>query len=47
MTNIDRIEGSVWKRGESGYEDARWHAVWQAMKPDRYPDLIVRATSWP
>ena len=45
MTNIDRIEGSVWKRGESGYEDARRHAVWQAMKPDRYPDLIVRATS--
>lgn len=34
-----------WPRGSDGYESQRRRAVWQAMKPDRYPDLIVHAES--
>lgn len=45
MTHIEGIEGTVLKHGEEGYEDARRQAVWQAMKPGRYPDLIVRITN--
>jgi FAD/FMN-containing dehydrogenase len=39
------FDGSVWQRGDDGYEDARLDAVWNARKPDRYPDVIVRAAS--
>jgi FAD/FMN-containing dehydrogenase len=39
------IDGSVLRRGESGYEQARRNAVWSARKPDRYPDLIVAAAT--
>ena len=37
------IEGTVLWRGHPGYEDARAQAAWNARKPDRYPDVIVRA----
>ncbi|MCA1842137.1 MAG: FAD-dependent oxidoreductase, partial [Actinobacteria bacterium] len=32
-------------RGDPGYEDARRGALWNAKKPDRFPDVIVRAAS--
>jgi FAD/FMN-containing dehydrogenase len=32
-------------RGQDGYELQRTAAVWQAIKPARYPDLIVQARS--
>jgi FAD/FMN-containing dehydrogenase len=32
-------------RGQDGYELQRMGAVWQALKPARYPDLIVKAQS--
>jgi FAD/FMN-containing dehydrogenase len=35
----------VYRRGEEGYEDARRAAVWNARKPDRRPDVIVKARS--
>ncbi|HET6358867.1 FAD-binding oxidoreductase [Streptomyces sp.] len=37
--------GRVLRRGESGYEDARRSAVWNARKPPRHPDLIVTVAS--
>ena len=39
------LAGSVVRRGEPGYEQARADAVWNARKPDRYPDLIVLAAT--
>ncbi len=41
--SIHSIQGHVLRRGEDGYEQARLDAVWNARKPDRYPDLIVIA----
>ncbi|GED86209.1 FAD-binding oxidoreductase [Streptomyces sp. 6-11-2] len=38
-----RIEGAVLRRGDADYETARARALWNELKPDRYPDLIVRA----
>jgi FAD/FMN-containing dehydrogenase len=38
-----RIAGSIFWRGEEGYEQARADAVWNARKPGRYPDMIVQA----
>jgi hypothetical protein len=38
------IEGRVWWRGDEGYEEARQAAVWNLLKPDRYPEVIVRPT---
>jgi FAD/FMN-containing dehydrogenase len=32
-------------RGQPGYEDARRAAVWNARKPDRFPDVIAVAAS--
>jgi hypothetical protein len=34
----------VYVRGGNNYEAQRRAAVWQAIKPERYPDLIVRAS---
>lgn len=31
-----------WARSEAGYEETRTGGIWQAEKPDRFPDLIVR-----
>lgn len=43
---LDRaIEGDVVARGDAGYEAARRASVWNALKPDRYPELIARAAS--
>ena len=39
------FDGEVLERGESGYEESRREASWNARKPARYPDVIVRATS--
>jgi hypothetical protein len=33
-----------WQRDEPGYENARQAAVWNGRKPDRFPELIVRAS---
>jgi len=35
--------GVLHKRGDSGYEAARLNAVWNARKPDRFPDAILLA----
>ncbi len=37
-----QFQGSVFARGEDGYEQARLEAAWNARKPDRFPELIVR-----
>lgn len=39
------FDGELLRRGESGYEEARRAAVWNARTPPRYPDAIVRAAS--
>jgi FAD/FMN-containing dehydrogenase len=39
------VEESVCWRGDEGYEDARRAAVWNELKPDRYPAGIVHARS--
>lgn len=39
------FDGELLRRGESGYEEARRAAVWNARTPPRFPDLIVRAAS--
>jgi FAD/FMN-containing dehydrogenase len=41
----DEFDGDVLTRGGPGYEEARRNAVWNAMTPERYPDLIVLAAS--
>ena len=33
------------RRGEAAYDDALRAAVWQARKPQRFPDVIVRANT--
>lgn len=42
-----RIEGRVIPRDGTGYEGTRHAMVWNAAKPDRFPDAIVRAASEP
>ncbi|MGP2442592.1 FAD-binding oxidoreductase [Streptomyces sp. JW3] len=37
------MRGSVIRRGDTGYEQARLGAVWNARKPERFPDVIVLA----
>jgi len=39
------IDGRVLRRGEEGYEHLRRGAVWHAGVPERYPEVIVLATS--
>lgn len=39
------FEGMVIRRGDPGYEEARFGALWNARTPEAYPDLIVRAAS--
>jgi FAD/FMN-containing dehydrogenase len=39
---MTEIAGRVLWRGEHGYEEARQSAVWNLLKPERYPDIIVR-----
>jgi len=35
--------GTVLRRGDEGYEEARRSTVWNARLPDRFPDLVVQA----
>ncbi|MGI5531367.1 FAD-binding oxidoreductase [Streptomyces syringium] len=44
-TPAARIEGDVIRRGERAYDAARADAVWNGLKPERFPDVIVRAAS--
>jgi FAD/FMN-containing dehydrogenase len=39
------IEGTLYRKGDDGYEEARQAAVWNARKPDRFPAAIVLAES--
>lgn len=39
------MDGHLYQRGERGYEDARRAAVWNGRKPDRFPELIVVAST--
>jgi FAD/FMN-containing dehydrogenase len=41
--SANAIQGTVLRRGDDDYEHARLDAVWNARKPDRYPDVIVIA----
>ena len=38
-----KVSGSVYPRGHPDYERSRQNTVWQALKPERYPDIIVDA----
>jgi FAD/FMN-containing dehydrogenase len=40
-----QIDGNVFARGEDGYEEARRATVWNGRLPDRFPDVVVQATS--
>jgi FAD/FMN-containing dehydrogenase len=39
------VEGRVVWRGEPAYEDVRQNMLWNALKPARYPDVIVGAAT--
>jgi FAD/FMN-containing dehydrogenase len=43
LQNQFGIKGQVFRRGYSGYEEARRSTVWHAGTPGRFPELIVRA----
>jgi FAD/FMN-containing dehydrogenase len=40
-----QIDGSAFARGDDGYEEARRATVWNGRLPDRFPDVVVQATS--
>ncbi len=40
-----RISGQVVHRNDNEYEGIRHKMVWNALKPERYPELIVQAAS--
>lgn len=39
------FQGTLVTRGEAGYEAARSAAVWNARRPQRFPEIIVRAAT--
>ena len=39
----EQIAGGAFHKGESEYESARRATVWNAAKPERYPDLVIQA----
>ncbi len=39
----ESYEGTLYARGEDGYEEARSASVWNARTPERYPDAIALA----
>ncbi|MEU4130036.1 FAD-binding oxidoreductase [Streptomyces wuyuanensis] len=39
------VEGTIVRRGDEGYEELRAAMVWNGLKPDRFPEVIVRAAS--
>lgn len=45
QTQARRIEGDIVRRGDAGYESARQGTLWNGLKPDRFPELIVRVAS--
>jgi hypothetical protein len=45
LSQLEHLDGALIKRGDPGYESARLDAVWNARKPDRYPDAILLAGS--
>ena len=44
-TPATKLQGALLRSGEPGYEEARLAAVWNARKPNRYPDAILIARS--
>ncbi|GHG51960.1 FAD-binding oxidoreductase [Streptomyces griseocarneus] len=40
-----RFEGTLIRRGDRAYDSARAAAVWNGLKPERFPEVIVRAAS--
>ena len=44
-SSLHRISGVIIRRGDSNYELWRSSMVWYIFKPDRYPDMIIRAHS--
>ncbi|MEU4213259.1 FAD-binding oxidoreductase [Streptomyces sp. NPDC026206] len=40
-----RFEGTLLRRGDRAYDSARAAAVWNGLKPERFPAAIVRAAS--
>ena len=42
---MSEFDGSVYRQDDDGYEQARCDAVWNAIKPDRFPAVIVVAGS--
>jgi FAD/FMN-containing dehydrogenase len=43
-TMAGAYDGTLYARGQEGYEDARRSAVWNARTPERYPDEVVLAS---
>ncbi|MGW4800800.1 FAD-binding oxidoreductase, partial [Nonomuraea sp. NPDC004297] len=39
------LQGPLVRRGEAGYEALRAAMVWNGLKPERFPDVIVQAAS--
>ena len=39
------FDGTLLRRGDTGYEDARRATMWNAFVPDRFPDVIVQAAT--
>src|SRR5207244_2517333 len=44
-TMVDDFEGRVLRRGTGDYEAARRATMWNALVPDRFPDVVVQAAS--
>ncbi|SCK12290.1 FAD-binding oxidoreductase [Streptomyces sp. WMMB 322] len=42
---IEGVEEEVSRRGDPDYERKRAEAVWNGLKPERFPELIVRVAS--
>ncbi|GGX75101.1 FAD-binding oxidoreductase [Streptomyces hiroshimensis] len=40
-----RFEGALLRRGDPAYDTARAAAVWNGLKPERFPEAIVQAAS--
>ncbi|MFC4495408.1 FAD-binding oxidoreductase [Streptomyces ovatisporus] len=44
-TSAGSIDGALIRRGDVGYDRARAQAVWNGLKPDRFPEVIVLAAT--
>ena len=45
MSNRRTLRGRVVARGEPEYETTRRAVLWNRLVPERFPDVIVEATS--